>query len=66
MSQTNSALISSDNRLRPKNSWNLRAQSCPQKSNFGTFLSIVNPLRGAPPKYKLQYKPGVKDALVHM
>ena len=66
MSQTNnSTLISSNNRLT-ENSWNLRAQSCPQKSNFGTFLSIVNPLRGAPPKYKLQYKPGVMDALVHM
>ena len=26
------------------------------------FLSFL----GAPPKYKLQYEPGVRDALVHM
>ena len=38
----------------------------PKKQLWDIPISIVNTLHGALPKYKLQYKPGVRDALVHM
>ena len=35
---------------KAENLQTLHAQSCPQKSKFGTFLSVASPLLRAPPK----------------